>query len=489
MKRYPILFLKLIAILILYSSCSADSTTRVSGTIDYVGDSEFYIEIPPLHYKYSKKERINLTVENGSFDKRIELKSPQLIWIVLQDIQYPVFVEPAKDLEISIKRARFPFGVNIVGPSSVTNELYQTFLKETDGLDATINVETDKFKVGEKNTALSYSSIKLESAESNFKDTSFEPLYFKTIGEDLVLKLRAIEYSARFISSFDEDAARQKVLKEAKAKGFFELNSLIAQRAGIRDFTHYYSRTFGIYDSVVAAHNESLAEYDIKQVAYNELNEKRLQVLKYIENRDAKAYAEMFLVAERIGEQSMEISEPTYEAYLSEYPDYTYYIEFLTYFYNEIKSVSPGQPAIPFSISDRDGDFHTLDEYSGKFVLLDFWAGWCQPCLVEFPHMREIYKKYSRNEFEILGISTEVDSLVWIQDITRFKNPWPQLYGGKGMDQKTFKAYKGGGIPFYILVDPVGNIARYNDIRPSFNFTEVLDSLLHNYKNETVSPE
>ena len=48
-----------------------------------------------------------------------------------------------------------------------------------------------------------------------------------------------------------------------------------------------------------------------------------------------------------------------------------------------------------------------------------------------------------------------------------------------GFDQETFKAYKGGGIPFYILIDPEGKIVRYNDMRPSFNFTEVLDSL-HN---------
>jgi hypothetical protein len=52
------------------------------------------------------------------------------------------------------------------------------------------------------------------------------------------------------------------------------------------------------------------------------------------------------------------------------------------------------------------------------------------------------------------------------------------LYGGKGFDQETFKAYKGGGIPLYILIDLNGNIARYNDMRPSLNFSAVLDSLL-----------
>ena len=54
---------------------------------------------------------------------------------------------------------------------------------------------------------------------------------------------------------------------------------------------------------------------------------------------------------------------------------------------------------------------------------------------------------------------------------------------------KGVKGYKGGGIPFYILLDPDGNIARYNDITPSFNLTEVLDSLLITYKTKIASLE
>lgn len=472
----------LISLSILISlSCKNQLITTISGNIDYLGDTEFYIEIPPLHYKYSPKERIPITINKDAFNTEIYINEAKIIWLVLQDYVYPIYAEPGQDLNIEIIRASFPYEVQVSGYETDYNRAYQEFLKETEGLDAVITAEMDKFKVGQRNSALAYSEMKLKSAEKHFKGTPLEPLYMKVIGEDLVLRLRAVEYSNRFISDYDVDSERQKVVTLALQKEFFTLSSLEEQRAGIRDFSHYYSRTFGIYDSVMNAYGTSLAEYDIKQVAYEELNKKRMQVIHVIEDRDARAYADMFIVAERIGEQPISISEPTYFEYLDEYKEYTEYTDFLTYFYSEIKSVSPGEPAIPFQIADRNGKVHTLDEYSGKFVLLDFWAGWCQPCLVEFPHLREIYSDHSRDEFEILGISTEVDSLVWIQDINRFENPWPQLYGGDGMDQETFKAYKGGGIPFYILVDPDGNIARYNDIRPSFNFTEVLDSLINQY--------
>jgi len=92
--------------------------------------------------------------------------------------------------------------------------------------------------------------------------------------------------------------------------------------------------------------------------------------------------------------------------------------------------------------------------------------------------MRDIYNDFSREDFEIIGISTEIDKDVWRADIKKFQNPWPQLYGGNGFDQETFKTYKGGGIPFYVLIDPEGNIARYNDIRATFNLREVLNELI-----------
>jgi hypothetical protein len=92
--------------------------------------------------------------------------------------------------------------------------------------------------------------------------------------------------------------------------------------------------------------------------------------------------------------------------------------------------------------------------------------------------MKDLYNKYSRENFEIVAISIEEDSLRWRKTIQQFENPWPQLYGGNSFQQETFQAYRGGGIPFYILVGPEGDILRYNDVRPSFNLPSILDSLI-----------
>jgi thiol-disulfide isomerase/thioredoxin len=449
-----------------------------------VGNAALVLQEQPIHYKYAPVEAETLSIsENGTFLLSFNKDQPTLQTIHINDEAYPVYLIPDNTLNIQITRSDFPQSVQVEGYPNNWAEKYDDYLKEINGLDSEMLQEVEKIKVGESNRLTELSKQKYEAAQKHLQDTPMDDYYLRTIGEHLVFKVRSIEYNDRNFNNFDADSARDAVFVEADSLNFFTIESLKAQRAGIRDFAHYYARTFGIYDSVKSAYGIDLSEFDIKRVAYNELNEKRLQVLDHIEDRDALAHARMYLVAERIGEQSLDVATPSYEQYLEEFSDYPEYTEFLTYFYNEIKSVSPGEPAVPFAIPDIDGSIHTMEDYRGKFVLLDFWAGWCQPCLDEFPHMRDIYERYSRDDLEIVAISNEVDSLVWVQDIQRFDNPWVQLYSGDGFNEKTFTAYKGGGIPFYILVDPEGKIARYNDIRASFNFTTVFDSLLTEYKN------
>ena len=308
-------------------------------------------------------------------------------------------------------------------------------------------------------------------------DTPLDLYYHKAVGEYLVKRLENIKYR-RNNSGFNPDRERKEVIIEAKQYNFFTFESLYDQRAGIRDFTNAYANTFGVEERLEEKYGQELMQYDIKRLGYKTMDSARVSVLRHIENRKARAYAEMHLIAERIGEMSPEVARPSYKQFISEYRDFPRYTSFLTSFFQRVQSVSPGEPAVPFTLPNPRGEMFSMSDFRGKYVLLDFWASWCIPCLDEFPHMRDLYRKYSREDFEIVAISIEEDSLKWRQALQRFDNPWVQLYGGEGFQQETFDAYQGGGIPFYILVDRKGGIERYNDIRPSFNLPGVLDSLL-----------
>jgi len=62
-----------------------------------------------------------------------------------------------------------------------------------------------------------------------------------------------------------------------------------------------------------------------------------------------------------------------------------------------------GQPAPDFSLRDLRKRRHTLRQYRGKVILLNFWATWCAPCKKEFPHFDALLKKYKKKGLVILA--------------------------------------------------------------------------------------
>ncbi|NGP88385.1 TlpA family protein disulfide reductase [Fodinibius halophilus] len=479
-KRY-LLQLIFVTLLIL-TACDSPKKANISGTIDYVGSADIYISKQPVHYKYAPKKHFPVNVtEEGSFTLSLPIDSTQLVKFNINEQTYPVVVQPGQSLTLDITFSEFPDSVTVRGYPKPWDQKYMSYRTEVRPIQQKIETIIPDFREGKKTNITDLYKRRYKITEAHFDNTPLIELYYKAVGEYLVKQLEEIKYQ-RTTSDVSPERRRQKVLEEAKALNFFSFKSLHSQRAGIRDFTNAFANTFGVEDSLEKKFGQELMQYDIKRLGYQTLDSARTAVLQYIDQRKARAYAKMYLVAERIGEMSLEVATPSYKDYLKEYSDFPKYTSFLKTFYQQIKRVSPGQPAVPFTLPNENEQMVSMKDYKGQYVLLDFWASWCIPCLDEFPHMKELYNKYSRDQFEILAISIEEDSLRWRQAIQRFDNPWPQLYGGKGFQQETFRSYRGGGIPFYILVGPDGNILRYNDARPSFNLPTLLDSLITDQK-------
>ncbi len=470
-----------VVLVLLLSSCvGADEKSRVDVTLEVRNQfqDEAWLEVKPIHYKYAPKTRWMLE-KGDKVNLTVEATIPEYSWLVLRigtdEYELPRMYDGR--IHIEADAGQVPALTNLQVNGDPLRDYLRWIGDDVLKQDSLRSLLPD-FTAGNTDARLRVARNRVILARSVFDDTYFEHIPQRLFGDYLVMRLNAI--ARRFSDpTFDAGAERKKILKDARRHSFFTLPVLQAQRAGSRDFTNAYSNSFGIEDVIREQYGTSITSADVQKVGYDLFNAMRQAVADSIKDLEAKAYTEMHLVAERLGDAPFDKAEPTYEKWMSDWGGkHPLWADFLRMHYEGVKRVTPSQPGIPFRIEDDKGVAWTMDDVKGKYVLLDFWANWCAPCLEEFPDMQRIYAKYSRDDFEILGISLDLDRDYWLSRIPAHQNSWPQLWAGKQFEQETFLAYRGGGIPFYILLDREGNIVRYNDVRATFNLESVVDSLL-----------
>jgi thiol-disulfide isomerase/thioredoxin len=83
------------------------------------------------------------------------------------------------------------------------------------------------------------------------------------------------------------------------------------------------------------------------------------------------------------------------------------YVQRHPYAPTAINSPLIGQPVPALVLADLDGTPHTLDEYRGHRVVLNFWASWCTPCLEEMPTLALAQKNFGKNRPIVVGIAMD----------------------------------------------------------------------------------
>ncbi len=118
---------------------------------------------------------------------------------------------------------------------------------------------------------------------------------------------------------------------------------------------------------------------------------------------------------------------------------------------------SPAQSAAPdFKIKDLNGKEHTLAEYKGKVLFLNFWATWCPPCRAEVPDFVEAYKAYKDQGLEILGISVDEGG---VDAVKPFASKYRVNYPLAMVTEQIYNDYQPGAyIPTTFLIDKSGRI-------------------------------
>ena len=125
------------------------------------------------------------------------------------------------------------------------------------------------------------------------------------------------------------------------------------------------------------------------------------------------------------------------------------------------KAMQPGATAPDFTLKALDGKKVSLSSLRGQYVLIDFWASWCKPCLAGMPELKDLYGKYHGKGFEILGVSIDTDEEAWKKAVADGDLPWTHVLDEiteKGIPSRAAGLYGIRSIPTYILIDKDGKI-------------------------------
>jgi peroxiredoxin len=115
-----------------------------------------------------------------------------------------------------------------------------------------------------------------------------------------------------------------------------------------------------------------------------------------------------------------------------------------------------------FDEKDLAGKPLSVANYTGKIVVVDFWATWCGPCVRELPNVIKTYGKHHDKGFDIIGISLDEDEQK-LKSFLKEKNmPWQQYFDGKGWGNKLAARYGVQSIPSTYLLDREGKIIGQN---------------------------
>lgn len=135
------------------------------------------------------------------------------------------------------------------------------------------------------------------------------------------------------------------------------------------------------------------------------------------------------------------------------------YIEKLNKLLEENEKGEVGKTALSFALPNAKGEIINRTKYRNQYLLLSFWASWCDSCRTSNAELKDVYStNKDHSKFAMLGISLDLDKNQWLETIRKDTLEWEQLCDFSGWENNVAKQYSVYTIPYTILLGTDGRV-------------------------------
>jgi peroxiredoxin len=120
-------------------------------------------------------------------------------------------------------------------------------------------------------------------------------------------------------------------------------------------------------------------------------------------------------------------------------------------------SATPGATAPGFTVQGIDGASHSLSDYRGKVVVLNFWATWCIPCRAEMPDLEHEARVHRSDRVVILGMDWKEPAAPIKDFVASLGITYPMLLDADG---RVYDTYRVGALPTTFIIDAKGRLVK-----------------------------
>ncbi|MGB1251409.1 MAG: TlpA family protein disulfide reductase [Candidatus Promineifilaceae bacterium] len=128
-----------------------------------------------------------------------------------------------------------------------------------------------------------------------------------------------------------------------------------------------------------------------------------------------------------------------------------------TIFANGSGTLAIGDPAWEFDTVDINGNPVALSDFAGQPIIINYWASWCGPCRIEFPHLQEAYEQYQDEGVVLLAVNQQEDAATAIDYFRELGLSFTPVLDEDGEIGKQYQI--GRTLPTTFFINPAGEVA------------------------------